>query len=1228
MEERTWTDSQENAMKRMDCAVLVSAAAGSGKTSVLSERIIRSLTETDPDTPPIDISRILVVTFTRAAAAELKGRISKALGKAMLKHPDDTRLAKQMLLVGSAQISTIDSFFQKSVRDNFEKLGIPSNFRIATEAEALPKAYEVLDALIEEYYQKYNTSSNGNFLSRNRENRFAIALDSLISNRSDGALNQKLLDFYGKFSKYPTGIEVLRISAERLMEDIKKPFFQTTYGVHIRKTQIERVTAALAYLEQVECELASNQKELLACSGILSFDQDLCAALLRALEESDYSACRALAKQSAFPSFPKISGGKSDAASRYHAWRNAFKEENAEQMRLFADFDEADIHRHLQATADLAWMLYSFYSDFRARFLEVKKEHGMLEHNDVRSMLYELLTQDGGAPSEYAKSISSQYDAVYIDEYQDVDSMQDSIFSLIGRDKRFMVGDIKQSIYGFRGSEPRLFSHYRKQMPLYGTKGAGGENGVSVFMSENFRCNKPVIDFANRICSFLFSASEENVGYREEDDLKFAKRCDNPSPAPVQLVVFEPPARKSKHAQVESNAEERSSDTSQKQEILWTAAEISRLLREECLDDGKAIKPSDIAILLRSNTAADDYVEALETLGIPAKAEGATGVLETPFMTDVLNLLRAVDNPYRDIPLSEFLISEFGGFSLEEVRTVRLSADQDRSLFDALTTVSQHEEHPLSQKVRSKLEWLAHLRELAAAEPADRFLHLLYLEELLLPYTQSEELLYLYELARTFQRQSFGGLYGFLNMISKYLENGQAPTSGFAREGGAVRVMTMHKSKGLEFPVVFVGQCGTRMNVDDLKEPLMFHDSVGFASQIFNPLTRNQEETAARYALKSVIEQELKEENIRVLYVALTRARERLYVTGTLQGKMETAEKNARRIHLGDRYSILNASNYLTWLLAAYYNQMPKKDEIPCIFHQIGADESIDAIPLFEESGTKEAQADPQQSSLDKDTLRYLSVLENAKNFEYPLRYLQGLPTKVAASRLSADLLDALTQEDDAQTAVEAQLALMKDTPPLFERLLLQKNTPTSAEIGTATHAFLELCDFERLLKDGVDSECQRLTEQGFLNSQAVEIINRDMIKRFTKSNLFPMIMSAKRVRREQKFGILVPMRELTQNKDLAQHLGEYPLYVQGSIDLLLEDENGKIVLVDYKTDRITKEEAENPDLLAKHFSEKHGMQLSCYARAVKEMLGRAPDQVYIYSLPAAVALPIETDRA
>ncbi|MBR3894719.1 MAG: UvrD-helicase domain-containing protein [Clostridia bacterium] len=1210
--ERTWTPSQEAAMSLAGKSILVSAAAGSGKTSVLTERIIRSLTDR---TSPADLSRLLVVTFTRAAAAELKGRIATALSEAMAENPGDQRLARQLLLLGSAQISTIDSFFQKIVRSNFEALGLPATFRIADESETLPISMGILEGLIEEFYERFATeeSSSANGIDRLIGNRFAEALDHIMSNRSDGKLTISLFDFWKTFGSYPEGIGLLAQSAKTLRAEADKPFFETACGSVTVKDLLSRVEGHIQDLLAIQTSLEYDPDVAYKCNALISSDLGYCRAMAEALQAKDYLRAQSVATSFLPGTFPTIKN-KPDEVVVYHEWRKKFKKEIAEKIQPRLRYSREAITEQMLRTAELCEILHLFYSQFESRMMAEKNARGILEHNDVRAMVYRLLSDENGEQSAFAKTLSQQYDAVYIDEYQDVDLLQDRIFSLIGGNRRFMVGDIKQSIYGFRGSDPSIFAKYRRTMPLYTEEEAHDADGVCVFMSDNFRCDRSVIDFTNTVCSFLFSACEESVGYRSQDDLICGKTTEKGYVHPVRVAVFEKAA-----------SEEEEKDDEERGEATWVAAEISRLLREKPAEGQKPLSPSKIAILVRTRANGVAFAKALEALHIPVASEAASDLLQEPLAVDLLNLLRVIDNPYRDLPLSEFLLSPFGGLDLEELTAVREAATAEHSLFDAMCLANEPLETALLEKIAKILEWLKKMRKKAEVLSADRFLRELYREERLVAYSNDPCFLVLYDQARCYQKNAWCGLYGFLSHLDKLSESGKLTAGGFAPAEDAVTIMTIHHSKGLEFPVVFLASCGAGFNRQDTYESLLFHKRVGGASKLYRPETGESEKTVLHDAARWETDAEQTEEGIRTLYVALTRAKERLYVTGTLRGGLETALNQAKNVRYGNRSAILGCNSFLAWILAALQSDRAKENAGAYVFEHIYTNKIARGEPISEVSVTQPTEDAPAEERAA--VKRYADVKKSYATYAYPLDALRGLPTKVAASKLSPNLLDTLTDEENDKKALEAQINLMHTSTPSLEALLDATAKPSATDIGTATHAFLEFCDFRRLYENGVEEELARLLEKGFLGEASANIIHRDQLHAFRSSNLMQWILEAKEVRREQKFSLLLPLASLTANAEFAKKLGDQTIFVQGSIDLLLTMPDGRLLLVDYKTDRLLDGERESTVRFAERMTDAHGSQLAVYASAINAMFGKQPDASFIYSLPLGSAVEIPSQK-
>ena len=1219
MAQRSWTPSQEAAMNIRDKMLLVSAAAGSGKTSVLTERIIRLLTA---DEHPADLSRILVVTFTRAAAAELKARIAQALTAALAERPGDAHLSRQLFLLGSAQISTIDAFFQKAVRDHFDELEIPASFRLADQGEANEICLRVLDDTVREFYQRYEqtqSSPSDSPFVRLEGNRFADIMNDLMTNRNDADFDVRLLRFYEKFSSYPSGIELMRDYCSTLRETAEGEFFHSPPGKALHRYLCDATAYFLEQLKRTQNYLDVDPDCASRFGGVCEYDTSFFLAIKQALEDCSFEGVRKTVMTFQKLNFP-IMRGKPAEMDRYKDLRTRIKDTVTDWQERFFRYSVEEIKSQMHRNAALCDMLYQLFAEYKTRVWEEKKRRGVLEFNDVREQLYRLLTLPNGDPSPVAEAMSEQYDAVYIDEYQDVDFMQDRIFALIGKERRFMVGDIKQSIYGFRGSEPSIFADYRRSMPLHTHQEAEVSRRVCVFMSDNFRCNQPIIDYANRVCAFLFSGCEDSVGYRPEDDLRFKKGREEtlPPALPVQTVIFEgyPRTKREEHEDTDAERPNR--------EAVWVASEIAKLLECGRLDNGNPLTPSDIAILVRNANLGLPFVKELTKLGIPVASTAGDDIAHTPLMTDLLNLLRCIDNPHRDLPLSEYLVSEHGSFSLEELSEIRAASSEQMSLYDAICAVADNEEFTLHKKCAEWVAWLEGYRKLAAVQPADRFLRLLYADPRLSACVGEAEALVLYEQARIYQRNSWCGLFGFLQYFDRLTESGSVSAGAFRKADSAVRVMTMHTSKGLEYPVVFLCSCEKKFNTKSLDETLLFHRNLPVASKIFDAETTSNESGILREISKLEIQADEAEENIRLLYVALTRARERLYVTGTPDGNHDTLMNHADQFLRGSRYSVLYHGTFLRWILGALREKTVENRDHPCSYRFVSLADELNEPSVSHDTTVN--QAVPENVSVTHTGLfdEFQTILNQREDFVYPLQGLHGIPTKIAASKLQSDLLDHLTDTDAEDTALNLQMELMRTAVPPFENVLQQKKQPTAAEIGTATHLFLELCDLKKLPTVGIQAEAERLVLEQFLTAETAELLNISQLEAFLKSDLMALLQDAKEIYREQRFSLPIPLSALTKSNQNSLLYREQTVFVQGSIDLLLRTKEDKLILFDYKTDQIFEENKHDRNRLSEIMTKKHGDQLSCYAKAVRELFGRAPDEIYIYSLFLGTSIPIQ----
>ena len=1205
---RNWTAAQQSAINERSRTLLVSAAAGSGKTAVLTERIIRSLCDTEH---PTDISRLLVVTFTRAAATEMRARIAKALGDAITLDPTNASLRRQLMLLGNAKISTIDSFYLDLVRANFESAGFSPTFRMADEGELLSLKKDTMNEAVDRAYATYPD--------------FVQVAELLSDVRSEGALVDKLLDIAAKLEKLPERYEILLRSAEenqRLHEaPFDHPLGKILFG-RLQKNAAEGLSlyqGALALIEREEAAATLNKKfgdnyrEMLG-----ALEQTLAALTAKDADRLSKILQTPLVKRVGSHKMPDCSENFSLAVEACKEFRDDWRALAA----ALGVFDAKEIREGGHEAAVILRLIYAVLSDFDKRYTAAKREKEVAEFGDVSRAAYHLLVDESGNPTTLATSLASAYDAIYIDEYQDVDAMQDATFRAISTPKnRFMVGDIKQSIYHFRGADPDVFASYRRAFPdLLDAKAE--DPAATVFMSNCFRSDKSIIRFSNAVSGYLFSNTAESIGYRPDDDLVFSKDTDGGQKCTVLLLDKK---------EDEDNDEVPTFQTRMEDaEARMIVREIKRLLSGEKKSDGTPITPRDIAVLSRGSAFAAPLARLLRAEGIPVNDTSRENFFENPEVLCMYSLLATIDNPFRDVYLAAVLRSPFFGFTLEELVSIRTVSDNSLSLYESLkAAVHLLADKALCRRIEHLISTLEGYRTKAELLPVDKLLRYLYRDTAVLSFAEEgqegkskngqQNLLRLYEYARCFEAGGFKGLYRFVRYVEDLMQNDtQMPIPEGPRD--AVSLITIHHSKGLEYPVCFVATAGKAFNVDDQKDQLLIDGLLGCGTRVPNTGAFSRANTFAREAIKERLKQLSLEEEMRVLYVAMTRARERLYITAKPRYGVEKIEKRVRLAKCPyTDYFKLTGSSYIEWILIALAHVPQGEND----FYEIRRLLPDDL--LKENDVTVAPDATVTDQTIDETRAEALRK-EFAKRFDftYPAAHLARLPAKLSVSRLAPEILDVYDSESAGEDAlldpdVEALLHTFERAPRFGEAA--SGKALDAAERGTATHEFLQFCDFERAASN-LDAELERLIDRRFLPPDAREAIRHDELSKFFTSDLYKALKQASEIHRETRFNVFLPADSFTANAELKRELAGEKLLVQGVIDLFFTDAEGRLVLCDYKTDRIPREVGRDPDRAAEFLFARHGTQLSYYKKALKELCGKEPEQTLIYSLPLGLALP------
>ena len=1176
---------QQTAIDTRDRELLVSAAAGSGKTATLTRRVIASLLDGSAT-----LSRLLVVTFTRAAAREMRTRIASALTEAMAADPDNAFLAGQLAMLGGARISTIDSFYLDVVRGNAEAAGLSPAVRTVDTKELFALRHDVMNAAIDGMYRDFPGT-------------FAALADVAGEARSQGKLTENLLDIYDKLNQLPGGLDTIGASIEEA-ELMKTAPYESAAGKRF-------LAMARTYADRAE-KLGCAALDLLAASPDKFRDKygamfgDLAKRGRQLNEavtaENAFTICAVLAE----PLPEKAKGPFKDnpfELKELLKQYTPFKKSWGAFADTFMHYDAAEIAKGAEATVALLTTLGETLRRFDTSYKAAKAEREVAEFADVSAAVHRLLVAPDGSPTDVAKAMQSEFDAIYLDEFQDTDGRQDDIFRVLSNGKnRFMVGDIKQSIYRFRGADADVFNAYRQKRFVPLDKAAPGQ-AATIFLSDCFRCNKPVVDFANAVSGFVFPRMAPEMGYERQDDLTYGKKGLPEGYQAPECRVMTVPKNDVKDA-----------------EICLICREITRLLREGKRADGEALRPGDIAVFSRNKKDLTPLAAALEAAGVPVNDAIDKNPFENSEVLCVFSLLSVIDNPQKDVHLAAVLRSPFFGFSLSDLVSVRSAAgDSSLSLYEAVRACADAAGDALAVKCAAFLARLAVYRAKAQQLPVDKLLRFLYRDTRLYGFTKGEEerksfarranLDRFYEYARRFEAGGYRGLFQFIRYIEGVMDSGLTVKEDRAA-ADAVTLSTIHGSKGLEYTVCFLMAAAKTFRHNDLKNNWLIDKKTGFTCYVPCDGPFLLAETFAHaVAAADNVRDDLAEE-ARILYVAMTRARERLIVTGTLT--KDTADM-ASRIIGGERDDVEIGTfadlsdSYLSWILAALLHAGAAP------FCRIDV---VDPLSLPACGETANGPADETAAACDAASLQ--QTLRERFDYVYPYAHLTRLPAKLSVSRLSPTVLDVYDGDGANATREDAENLLRSfDKTPLFDA----KKEPDAAARGTATHEFLQFCDFERAEKEGVAAEIERLTKDGFLPDTAAEEVRQEELSAFFASRFYKDLRGAREMHRETRFNVFLPARDFTGDAAFREAVGDETLLVQGVIDLFYTDQDGRLVLCDYKTDRLTPAQLKDPGAAAAFLFARHGEQLRYYKEALRALCGRYPDRVLIYSLPLGEAV-------
>ena len=1185
-----WSDDQKNAINA-DGSVLLSAAAGSGKTAVLAQHVIRLITGENP----INADELLVLTFTRDAAAEMKKRIQDDLDKRLKYDRSDSNLLRQKQKLYSSYISTTDSFCSSIVRENFNTLKIARDFRIASNDEVISISAKALDAAFETFYKSNSPS-------------FRQLIKAFSSGNSDLGLRNVVLDVHGFLQNQPFQSQWL----DKLVEHYTNYSFAETKWAQELISALPDELDKLYYSLKESLELAKSNETLDGYYlDLLSGDIANIESLIENIKNRDWNSFCALAEDSFINNY--INSPKLDLKANKDIKSEIKTIDSCRESVKDSICEKLGADKELKEIGNLIVTLTELLREYDKELKAIKDKRNIRTFSDVSLLAVKLLAescnekdaqyQTGGffyRPTELAKVIASRFKEVIVDEYQDVNLIQEVIYNCVSQDGNnlFMVGDIKQSIYGFRQSKAKLFSSRKNNYPVFDRENISYP--ATIFLSKNFRSRRQVCDTVN----FIFSRIMPD--YTPEEFLNFgAKQYKDKPNCDTEISLI-----------YKDNFADDYSTTAL--EAKYTSGRILDMINSGFTvtekDGERPVEFRDFAVLMRAKSGSDsdeeskqkgsaEFVKQLGNYGIPAYCEESENFFSSQEIKLVINILKVIDNPSNDIALLSVLLSPIFGFTPDDLAIIRAKSKKT-SLYRSLN-IYKKEDSPTGKKADKFLAELKILRDFASVSTVDELLERIYERTAIVAVTaavkggespeKNLELMRVY--ARKFCANGYKTLSDFNNYIERLVKNGKSLASAANTTGNTsncVKVMSIHKSKGLEFPVCFVVDIARKFNETDFNKPLLM-DSESFIG--IKPYINYSRKSTLPY--KAITQKKLKErteEELRMLYVALTRAKEKLIIVGT-ENKFDSLIQDISSKTLNgsiDIDDVYYSKRMLDWIMlsaAVNPSTCTKLNDSLVGSNDFSTSWKLNKIQTEEELFCSDYISNKEISheSNNKTQPDYLAILNKNLAFEYPNADIIGIPQKVSPSQVS--------HSESRQFSGRALIV------PDFEKNT-QKLSPT--EIGTAHHEFLHYCDFNAARAD-IQAEIDRLLKTQKLTERQCNCLDTDKLSAILFNPLFERIIKVYNnnpdsVYREKQFTVFVHPSMTTHSE--RQFKPDRKQIVDGEVDLVFV-EDGELVIVDYKTDRI-KDIAE----LAHHKP-----QLDLYEHAMSQVLEIPVKEKIIFSI-------------
>ena len=1177
------TNEQQSAVDSRERSLLVSAAAGSGKTKVLVERLFSYV-----EREGANLDDFLIITYTRAAASELRGKIAKALNERMERDPGNYHLRQQMLRVYRADIKTVDAFCTSLLRENCHLLGedarghaLRPDFRVLDENEAQVLRERVLARTLDDFYD--HLTPGGTLLA-----------DTLGAGRDDSALEQLVLELHAKLQAQP--YEDKWLDAQRAFwRAVPEKIEDTPYGKILLNEVGRKARHCKSLLQRAAQEMCAND----------ALNQKYAPAFLDAsyrLEALEGKIAQGWdAARGVTIAFPRLAAVKDSDGGEMKTRMKGLWDNCKETVKGFAELfaassDEAVEDLRTMAPAMLA--LIDLTADFSRRYNEEKRRRNAADFSDQEHEAIRLLVAENGEPTELAALVSTRYREIMVDEYQDTNEVQNRIFDAISckGENLFTVGDVKQSIYRFRLADPRIFlQHYNTWPPL---AAADEHESAKLLLSRNFRSRKEVLEATNFVFRNVLSREMGELDYGEDEMLRPGASYAESSVCGAEFHLLDLPTQTGEHRVRASEAE-----------AAFVANYIRNMLSSKFpVQDDKTrelrpVREEDIVILMRSpSTRLLDYRRALESRGIRCAADAGEDFFASMEIAVLFSFLQVIDNPRQDVPLIAVLRSPLFGFVPDELAALR-SQQRTGDFYDALLLSEDGHSKAFLAVLRSLRDSAAHLSVRELLSEIYRKCNVLGIFGAMHRGAERKDnLLAFLELSEDFARTGRQGLFDFVRTLREQLASGEAAAMQTTHASSGVRIMSIHKSKGLEFPVVILSDLARRFSNMDFQSSVLVHPQFGLGPVCVDARRHIQYPTIARQALERTLRREAKAEELRVLYVAMTRAKEKLVMVHTqanaggrvadlmaLSDCPVLPEAVDSGKCMGDWIMLPLLQRSEAGALRAFAGQNSEgrffAEETPwtvCVHDGLQF-----AAPAQQSDAAAEERA-PQREELPADFA--------ALSYRYPYAEQTAFPAKLTATQLKGRAID---EEISENTTLPPRLRNL--CKPKF---LAGKTALTGAERGTALHLVMQDLDFFcEPNEQSVRAQIEAMRAQRKLTEEQAKAADVHAIVRFLRSDLGARIRKSKQVEREYRFSLLRPVR------DFSSLDADDSVLLQGVVDCFFE-EDGELVVVDFKTDHVS---CAQLDERAEHYRP----QLEAYSMALTRVMGKKVKEKVLYFFSA-----------